>query len=130
MFKLTMIVLAIVAVGQTSQAGAQQNLGSARYMLPLCNAWLKIAEKDADAIKNILRADPVRLTTAGMCAGEVIGIVETLRMLESSCSPEGVTNEQIVRMAVKEIEKHPELLHEDFIVPVSAVVMAAWPCRK
>ena len=31
---------------------------------------------------------------------------------------------------VNEIEKHPERLHEDFIVPVSAVVMAAWPCRK
>jgi hypothetical protein len=115
------IVLAIIAVGQTPQARAQQNLGSAGYMLPLCNAWLKIAEKDAEAIKNILRADPVRLTTAGMCAGEVIGIAETLRMLEMSCPLEGVTNEQIVRMAVNEIEKHPERLHEDFIVPVSAV---------
>ena len=65
-----------------------------------------------------------------MCAGEVIGIAETLRMFEISCPPEGVTNQQMVRMAVNEIEKHPERLHEDFIVPVSAVFMAAWPCRK
>jgi hypothetical protein len=25
---------------------------------PVCNAWLKIAEKDAETIKNLLRADP------------------------------------------------------------------------
>jgi hypothetical protein len=38
-------------------------------------------------IKNILRADPVRLTTAGMCAGEVIGIAETLRTFENPFTP-------------------------------------------
>jgi hypothetical protein len=130
MCKLINIVLAIIAVGQTPQARAQQNLGGAGYMLPLCNAWLKIAEKDAEAIKNILRADPVRLTTARMCAGEVIGIAETLRMLEMSCPPEVVTNEQIVRMAVNEIEKHPERLHKDFITILDHKYGGDWKVER
>jgi hypothetical protein len=37
-------------------------------MLPLCKSLLKVVDKDAEAIKNILRTDPVaRLTTVGMC---------------------------------------------------------------
>jgi hypothetical protein len=42
----------------------------------------------------------------------------------------GVTNEQLVRMVVSQIEKHPEQLHEDFVIPASAVMIAYWPCRK
>jgi hypothetical protein len=32
--------------------------------------------------------------------------------------------------AVGKVEKHPERLHEDFIVPAAAVMIATWPCRK
>ena len=50
------------------RAHAEQNLGSANYILPLCKSLLKVVDKDAEAIKNILRTDPVaRLTTVGMC---------------------------------------------------------------
>ncbi len=51
-------------------------------------------------------------------------------MFELSCPPNGVTNEQLVRMVVSQIETHPEQLHEDFVVPASAVMVASWPCRK
>jgi hypothetical protein len=27
-----------------------------------------------------------------------------------------------------QIERHPEGLHEDFIVPAAAVLVATWPC--
>jgi hypothetical protein len=47
---------------------------------------------------------------------------------EASCPPDGVTNEQLVRMVVSEIEKHPDRLHEDFIVPAAAIMIASWPC--
>lgn len=110
---------------------AEENRGSANYMLPLCKVWLKIAvDRDAEAIKSILRTEPIQLTTAGMCAGSVVGIFETLRTFELACPPGGVTNDQLVRMVVNQIEKHPESSHEDFIVPVSAVFMVTWPCRK
>jgi hypothetical protein len=126
-------LMVVMALGLATllQAQAEENRGSANYMLPLCKAWLKIAvERDPEAIKTILRTDPIRLTSAGMCAGVVVGISETLRILELSCPPDGVTNDQLVRMVVSEIEKRPEQLHEDFIVPASAVMIGNWPCRK
>jgi hypothetical protein len=33
-------------------------------------------------------------------------------------------------MVISEVERHPEKLHEDFIVPAAAVMMASWPCPK
>jgi hypothetical protein len=109
---------------------AEQNVGSANYMLPLCKTWLKIAvEHDKEEITNILKTAPVTLTSSGMCAGMVIGILETLRVVQMSCPPDGISNEQLVRMVVSQIEKHPENLNEDFIVPASAVMIGTWPCK-
>src|SRR5436309_608706 len=101
-------LLMVMALGLATlvQAQAEENRGSANYMLPLCKAWLKVVERDPEAI-TILRTDPIRLTTAGMCAGTVVGILEALRMFELACPPTGVTNDQLVRMVVSEIEKHP-----------------------
>jgi hypothetical protein len=125
---MVVMALGLAALGQ---AYAEENLGSAGYMLPLCKAWVKFAvDKDVEAIKNILRTEPIRLTTAGMCAGMVVGISEALRAFELYCPPDGVTNGQLVRMVVAAIEKLPERLHEDFVVPASAVMIAHWPCRK
>ncbi len=131
MRRLMVMMFVLAAFGPAPRAHAEQNLGSANYMLPLCKTWLKVADKDVETMKNIFRTDAVgRLISAGMCAGVVSGILETMRMFELSCPPEGVTNDQLVRMVVTEIERQPEKMHEDFIVPASAVMMVSWPCRK
>lgn len=121
-----MIVVAVSAFVLLAQARGEENRGSASHMLPLCNDWLKLNENALQARK----IDAARLTTAGMCAGVVVGIVEVLRTLSLSCPPNGVTNFQLVRMVVNEIKKHPEGLHEDFVVPASAVFISAWPCPE
>jgi Rap1a immunity proteins len=69
--------------------------------------------------------EPIRLTTSGMCAGVVVGISETLQMLELACAPKSVGNEQIVHMVVEEIEKHPGRMPQEW-----EVMIAAWPCEK
>jgi len=132
MQRLIVLVLVLAMPCSAAPANAEENMGSANYMLPLCKTWLKIGiEKDVETIKNILKTDPVQLTTSGMCAGVVVvGIEEALRMLELLCPPEGVTNDQLVRMVVARLKRHPEWLHEDFIVPASAAMEAAWPCHK
>ena len=130
MRQITFLALLLIGILPTTLA-AEENPGSANYMLPLCKVWLKIAiDKDVEAIKNILKTEPFQLTTAGMCAGTVIGIVETLRMFKVTCPPDGVTNEQLVRMVVNPIERHPENSHEDFVVPASVAFAATWPCHK
>jgi hypothetical protein len=131
MRRLMVMMFVLAALGSAPRTHAEQNLGSANYMLPLCKTWLKVGDKDVETMKNIFRTDAVgRLISAGMCAGVVAGILETMRMFELSCPPKGVTNDQLVRMVVTEIERHPEKMHEDFIVPASAVMMLYWPCRK
>jgi hypothetical protein len=62
-----MVVLALVVVATTARA--EQNLGSAGYMLPLCK-----------------------------------GISESFRAFELSCPPNGVNNEQLMRMVVQYVE--------------------------
>ena len=105
MGRFLVTALLVAAVSQAVPAQAQQNLGSSNYMLPLCKTWLKIAvDRDFEELRSVLRTEPIRLTTAGMCAGMVIGISEALRSLELSCPPSGVTNDQLVRIAIREID--------------------------
>jgi len=123
---MLVIVLRFAVLGQ---ARAQGNRGTANYMLPFCRTWLKVAaERDmAEVARNV---PDTELMTAGMCAGVVVGIAETLRMFELACPPELVSYEPLVRTVVAEIEKHPEQLSEDSIVLASEVVMLSWACKK
>jgi hypothetical protein len=116
-------------------ARAEENHGSAGYMLPLCKSWLRLASQEKDAVKRELDTGNARpggivmhVMLAGACAGMVIGVSETLRTFGTLCPPDGVSNEQLVRMVVNEIEGHPEHLHEDFIVPVAGTLIGTWPC--
>src|SRR4051794_22466489 len=126
----TLIVLLVGSL-VVPASGAEQNEGSTAFMVPLCKTWLKTAaEGDLNEIKRILKSDPSRLTTSGMCAGFLAGIIETLRAFELACPPDGVDNEQLVRMVVAQVERHPELLHENFIVAASGVMIARWSCER
>jgi hypothetical protein len=113
------------------QAHPQQSYASANDVLPLCKTWLKLAvEGEVEEVGSVAKMEPIRLTTSGMCAGVVIGISQTLRMFGLACPANSVSNEQLVRMVVAEIEKHPEQMSEKFSVLASEVIMAAWPCKK
>jgi hypothetical protein len=129
------IVIALVLALATA-ADAEENRGSAGYMLPACKSWLQVASHDLASVKNEIATGNARpggivqhFMMAGMCAGFVVGIFEHLRSFSSICPPDGVTNEQLVRMVVTDLERHPEHMHEDFVVPVTARLMVSWPCR-
>ena len=127
---IVIIAALIASLGSSATARAEGHLASSNFMLPLCKTWLKITvDRDKEENLSILKTQPYRLTSAGMCAGVVIGILESLRVVQFSCPPDGVTNEQLVQMVVSQIEKHPEKLHEDFVLPVSAVMIGTWPCQ-
>ena len=128
--RLLMSALALLLVS-VDQAHPQQNYDSASYVLPLCKTWLKLAdETDVEEVGSVVQREAIRLTTSGMCAGVVIGIAETLRTLELACPLYQVSNEQLIRMVVEEIEKHPERMPEEFSVLAREVMIAAWPCKK
>jgi Rap1a immunity proteins len=125
---MSVITLLLLSLGQ---AHSQPNYGSANHVLPLCKTWLKVAdETDVEEVGSIVQIEAIRLTTSGMCAGVVIGISETLQTLKLACPPYHVSNEELVRMVVEEIEKRPERMPEEFSVLAREVMIAAWPCKK
>jgi hypothetical protein len=130
MRRLAMLVLVFAALAPANQGHTEENRGSAEYLLPLCKTWLDFAEKEAESVRDMGKTDPVRLTAAGMCAGFVVGILETLRSVKLSCPPKDLSNPQLVRTVLSQIEKHPDRMHEDFVVPARAAMMESWPCHK
>jgi Rap1a immunity proteins len=65
----------------------------------------------------------------GLC----LGIVSTFNMIGSYvniCSPDNVTNNQLVRVVVKYIDDRPARWHEDFRLLAQEALFAAWPCKK
>ena len=130
MRRSAIVTLVLATLASADQGHAEENRGSADYLLPLCKTWLDFAEKDVEAVKDLGRTDPIRLTAAGMCAGFVVGVLETLRSNNQSCPPKDLSNPQLVRKVVSEVEKHPDRLHEEFVVPARAAMMESWPCHK
>jgi hypothetical protein len=65
-----------------------------------------------------------------VCVGFVVGVLETLRSVNLSCIPKDISNAQLVRTVLNEIENHPERMRQDFGVSVRAAMMKWWPCRK
>jgi hypothetical protein len=74
-----MAVLVFTVLALANQAHAEENRSSADFLLPLCKTWLDFAENEAKTVKDMGRTDPVRLTAVGMCAGFVVGVLDTLR---------------------------------------------------
>jgi hypothetical protein len=90
--KRLMLVITFV-LGTLGQGQAQENRGNAKYMLPFCQTWLKLAaERDLEVRGSLLKTEePIRLTTSGMCADLVVGVAETQRIVELACPPEHVS---------------------------------------
>jgi hypothetical protein len=136
--KQALIVAAFATVVGSAQA--QEDRSSANYMLPYCKSWLRMASSNPEAVKNEIRsakATPggvvMHFMLAGMCAGEMVGI-STLLLGGSgdvkACIPLEISNEQLVHVVVSEVEKnHRTLMHLNFGVLASAVLMSEWPCK-
>jgi Rap1a immunity proteins len=130
MRRLAMAAFVLATLTSASQRQMEENRGSAAYLLPLCKTWLDFLEKEAETIRNMGRTEPVRLTGVGVCVGFVVGVLDTLRSTKLSCPPQDISNPQLVRTVLGEIEKHPNWMQRDFIGPVRAVIIRSWPCRK
>ena len=124
---MSVITLVLASLGQ---AHAQQDSGSANDVLPLCKTWLKVAvEGEVEEVGSIVKIEPIRADHFGNVrwrrARRFTDPADVL-----ACPANSVSNEQLVRMVVAEIEKHPEQMSKNFSVLASEVIMAAWPCKK
>jgi Rap1a immunity proteins len=128
--RLWTVALALTAIALASQGHAEENRGSAAYLLPLCRTWLDLAENDWAFLQNMGKTEPARLAAAGVCVGAVFGVLEDLRSIKLTCPPSDITNLQLIRTVLSEVEKHPDRMKENFVMRVRVAMVKAWPCRK
>lgn len=126
----TIATFALIALIWAYQGSAEEDRGSAGYLVSLCKTYLDLVEKEAETLQSLGRTEPARLTAAGVCVGFVVGVLETLRSVNLSCIPKDISNAQLVRAVLNEIESHPERMRQDFGVSVRAAMVKSWPCRK
>ena len=127
-----MVALALTTLTPASQVQTEENRGSANFLVPLCKMWLEFAETDreTETLQNMGKTEPVRLAAAGVCVGVVFGVLEDLRSMKFACPPKDITNPQLIRTLLSEIERHPDRMKEDFVVRARAAMIKSWPCRK
>ena len=92
MRRSAIVTLVLATLGLANQGHAEENRGSADYLLPLCKTWLDFAEKEVETIRDMGRTEPIRLIAAGMCAGFVVGVLETLQSNKQSCPSKDLSN--------------------------------------
>ena len=137
--RLIVATLAALAALWTMPAQTEEDLHSGNYMVPKCEAWLGL--KDRDSLqKEIERGNadsagvPMHFMELGRCMGEVNGIASMLWVSHgrdfSACPPDTATPGQIVSVVVTTLKQHPAHLHEDFKTLVIAALANAWPCSK
>ena len=118
---------------------AQQD-NSGNYMLPFCQAFLRMESYDVATVTNEIQTakdssggSASYMMKVGICAGEAAGIAEMLNAGDhgpKACIPNGVTKVQLVRVVVAAAEKTPAQLHEDFGTLAAIAFITAWPCNK
>jgi Rap1a immunity proteins len=111
-------LLAAALLAQNADAQTKPDRWSANYLMPACRNWIAFAG-DRQGIDEAL------------CAGIISGLAYTVKFLppdSSSCSPQGVTTGEMVRVVVAYIERRPERMHEDFRRLVVEAWHEAWPC--
>jgi len=111
-------LLAAALLAQNADAQTKPDRWSANYLMPACRNWITFAG-DRQGIDEAL------------CAGIISGLAYTVKFLppdSSSCTPQGVTTGEMVRVVVAYIERRPERMHEDFRRLAIEAWHEAWPC--
>jgi len=81
-----------------------------------------------NAVVDFCGEDTTDLTGFGYCMGAVDGVGTALVLTGHACIPAGVTIGQTVKMVVKKLDEHPELLDKMFPITAAYVIADAWPC--
>ena len=120
--------LAVVALaGMLASGGAMADTQyDGNELLRQCQQYIKLIDSE----KNY------NLVDAGFCGGFVQGVHGTVAFLSDDlvkeakfCSPNGVTNNQLVRIVVKFLKDNPKQLNLNRTGLVWAAFQDAYPCK-
>jgi len=110
-------IAALLLATEVSHAGS---IGSGNYWIPRCRAPLSWSNPKM----NLPYED---VWDGGYCHGLVTGIMLTL---SDVCIPDGVTVGQFLKIIIETTDRHPEILHKNFLIIVEDIALKTWPCKK
>jgi hypothetical protein len=111
---LSSIALVAPAVlGASLAYGQRVNKDLASSIMPGCRDFVATRKGDAFA--------------RGLCVGLVKNLFE---YAPNICPPEGLKNDQIVRVIVRYVDSDPARLQEDFNGVAAEAMRKAWPCQR
>lgn len=120
----------MVCVVMSINVYADSNDGN--WLLGICSPTLIQIERGEFKFENELQA-----LNVGTCLGYMLGITQTIVLHEQLSyltffcvpEPERVITAQAVRIVVRYLKDHPELLHRRAIVLAHTAFEEAFPCR-
>jgi hypothetical protein len=107
----------VLALTQAGLAEGEEDSFSGNAVMPGCRSLLE--ERQAVWFKE------------GQCLGIIRGLADSFYLPPPSpfCVPHGATNEQMVRVVVSYIDRHPEKMHLNFTNLAYNALREAWPCK-
>ena len=106
--------------------------GSGSQLLQQCEAALKIGAGN----KMLKMADMEEALDGSFCRGFVLGILDTLITINASgvtstsCIPNDVGSDQMIRITVKYLNDNPAMLHFPSGLVVFRAIAQAFPCKQ
>jgi hypothetical protein len=106
-----------------------------RYLVAaICVTWLATMPARADFTGNDVKKFCASQPT-GFCLGYIFGSIDTMREYNENhvpvaCLPGGATSEQLIAVARKYLDDHPERLHLRGAALIIGAMIQAFPCPK
>ena len=100
--------------------------------LTMCNTYLQLGGESGMGSE----VDYRKAIDSAMCMGyhrgviEARGIWETVSKFKTICLPDGVTDDQTIRVVVKYLNENPANLHTTAAALVMVALKEAFPCKK
>ncbi len=121
---MRVLLLAAVLAATFQPAAQAQSASSANAMLPGCRDLIASNKGATIPISRLLELSECRGTLR-----TIISLGAALNPRIAFCPPVSVTRSQAMEIAIREIEAHPELWHEEFVFLVVNIFHRTWPCR-
>jgi len=99
--------------------------------LNICGTYLRFGGADLTDVPDYGDAGEYN-----MCFGYHRGVIEAHETWEMSikvktiCLPDGVTDDQMIRVTIKHLKENPAKLHMYAAVHIMAALQEAFPCKK
>lgn len=77
-----------------------------------------------------LRESHIDFYEAGVCVGHIQGVAGMVEIFKTSCIPDGVVFEQLIRIGIKRLEANPDKLHMGASVEIAVAISEAFPCGE